>query len=81
MTDLDCEHVLREIELFLDHELDAEEAGHIQEHLTECGGCLQRKEFRATLRELVAKKCGSERAPEDLVRRIRDLLASEQPSS
>ena len=75
----DCEHVLREIELYLDHELDAEEAGHIQEHLTECGGCLQRKEFRESLRSLVAKKCGPEPAPEDLLARIRELLAVEPP--
>ena len=74
---IDCEHVLREIELFLDHELDATEAKHIQEHLTECGGCLERKEFRLTLRKLVAKKCGPKEAPEDLVSRIRDLLSSE----
>jgi mycothiol system anti-sigma-R factor len=73
----DCEHVLREIELYLDHELDSREAGHIQDHLAECGGCLQRKEFRESLRELIAKKCGPEPAPEDLVRRIRELLATE----
>jgi mycothiol system anti-sigma-R factor len=76
---VDCEHVLREIELYLDRELDAEEAGHIQEHLTECGGCLQRKEFRESLRALVAKKCGPEPAPEALLARIRELLAVEPP--
>ena len=77
MTDLDCEHVLREIELFLDRELDATEAQHIQEHLAECGGCLERKEFRVTLRKLVAKKCGPKGVPEDLISRIRHLLSSE----
>ena len=73
----DCEHVLREIELYLDHELDATEASHIQGHLAECGGCLDHKEFRETLRALVAKKCGPGPAPETLVIRIRELLAKE----
>ena len=72
---IDCEHVLREIELFLDRELDPEEAGHIEQHLAECGGCLERKEFRETLKALVAKKCGPQPAPEALVIRIREVLA------
>jgi mycothiol system anti-sigma-R factor len=74
---IDCEHVLREIELYLDHELDATEASHIQEHLAECGGCLDHKEFRESLRALVAKKCGPGPAPENLAGRIRELLARE----
>ncbi|TMK72211.1 MAG: mycothiol system anti-sigma-R factor [Actinobacteria bacterium] len=74
---IDCEHVLREIELFLDRELDATESKHIQEHLAECGGCLERKEFRVTLRKIVAKKCGPSAAPEELVSRIRALLSDE----
>jgi len=73
----DCEHVLREIELYIDRELDATEAKHIQEHLAECGGCLERKEFRVTLRKIVAKKCGPSAAPEELVSRIRALLSDQ----
>ena len=76
----DCEHVLREIELYLDRELDATEASHIEQHLAECGGCLDHKEFRATLRALVAKKCGPAPAPEQLVARIRLILEREGPS-
>jgi mycothiol system anti-sigma-R factor len=73
----DCEHVLREIEIFLDRELDETEARHIEEHLAECGGCLERKEFRASLRALVATKCGPGPAPEALFIRIRAILANE----
>ena len=77
----DCEHVLCEIELYLDRELDATEALHISEHLSECGGCLERKEFRVSLRALVARKCGpdGERMPEALAERIRELLSSNPP--
>jgi mycothiol system anti-sigma-R factor len=74
---IDCEHVLREIELYIDRELDATEAHHIQEHLAECGGCLERKEFRETLRKLVARKCGPSAAPEELMVRIRALLTDD----
>ena len=74
---IDCEHVLREIELFLDRELDATESKHIQEHLAECGGCLERKEFRVSLRVLIAKKCSHDPTPQELLDRIKQLLASE----
>ena len=74
---IDCEHVLREIELYLDHELDAQEAGHIQEHLGECGSCLERTDNRVSLRALVAKKCGPGPAPDGLLDRIRGVLAED----
>ena len=74
----DCEHVLREIELYLDRELDPAEASHIERHLAECGGCLDHKEFRTTLRALIAKKCGPAAPPETLVVRIREILAREE---
>ena len=73
----DCEHVLREIELYLDHELDSNEAVHIQAHLTECGSCMQRTEFRVSLRALVARKCGPGPAPDGLIERIKSVLADD----
>jgi mycothiol system anti-sigma-R factor len=73
----DCDEVLREIELYLDRELDRAECVEIEHHLTGCGSCLQRKEFRVSLRELVARKCASDPAPRDLLERIKGLLASE----
>ena len=75
----DCDEVLREIELYLDRELGPAEYAEIERHLTGCGTCLQRKEFRVSLRELVAKKCGPDPAPEELLERIKHLLASEPP--
>ena len=73
----DCDEVLREIELYLDRELGPAEYAEIERHLTGCGTCLQRKEFRQGLRVLVARKCGPQPAPDELLRRIKDLLASE----
>jgi mycothiol system anti-sigma-R factor len=76
---IDCEQVLREIELYLDQELDPGACTEIERHLTGCGTCLQRKEFRMSLRTLVARKCGQAPAPEELLERIKHLLASESP--
>jgi len=73
----DCDEVLREIELYLDRELASAECVEIEEHLTGCGSCLQRKEFRVSLRALVAKKCSHDPAPQDLLERIKQLLATE----
>jgi mycothiol system anti-sigma-R factor len=72
----DCEQVLREIELYLDRELDAAECVEIERHLSGCGSCLQRKEFRVGLKALVARKCGPDPTPRELMDRIRGLLAS-----
>jgi len=73
----DCEEVLREIELYLDRELESSECVEIEAHLTGCGSCLQRKEFRVHLRALIVNKCGHDPAPSELVERIKHLLASE----
>jgi mycothiol system anti-sigma-R factor len=76
---IDCDQVLREIELYLDDELASPQCTEIEEHLAGCGPCLQRKEFKESLRLLVAKKCGPGPAPEELLERIRSLLAGEAP--
>ncbi len=74
---VDCNEVLREVELYLDGELPAEEATTIAEHLRECGGCHHRMEFRQELRALIARKCGSEALPESLLIRVRRVIESE----
>ena len=73
----DCDEVLREIELYLDRELDPSECSEIEHHLTGCGSCLQRKEFRVHLRALVARKCRHDPTPTQLLERIKQVLASE----
>jgi mycothiol system anti-sigma-R factor len=76
---IDCDQVLREIELYLDEELEATQCREIENHIVGCGPCLQRKEFKESLRLLVAKKCGPGPAPDELLERIRGLLAGEPP--
>ncbi len=74
MSPIDCEQVLREIELYLDGELHGPICGEIEAHLSACGPCLDRSEFRRKLRELFAERCGCDEVPEHLSDRVETLL-------
>ena len=81
MSPIDCEQVLREIELYLDGELhDDVEMGEIREHLSRCGPCMDRSEFRKHVRELLAAKCGCNEVPEHLLERVQALLRDPGPA-
>jgi mycothiol system anti-sigma-R factor len=69
-----CRETLREIERFLDGELDRVVTVRIEEHLSDCNPCMRRTEFRRHLKVLVAEKCSERRAPDELSRRVRDLI-------
>jgi mycothiol system anti-sigma-R factor len=70
-----CEDLAERIERFLDGDLDAAEARELDAHLDDCLPCTSERELRARIRELVREGC-AERAPEDLVDRVRARLAS-----
>jgi len=82
LSETDCQKVLREIELYLDRELAALRCVEIERHLDECSPCMSRKEFRVSLRALIASKCGCEDVPASLLVRIREELhrAPDAPS-
>ena len=69
-----CEDLAERIERFLDGDLDAAEARELDAHLDDCLPCTSERELRARIRELVREGC-AERAPEDLVDRVRARLA------
>lgn len=75
----DCGEILRELELFVDRELDSSRYEEIEAHIGRCGPCLGRAEFRRRLREIIASKCGREAVPQALADRIREMLASSGP--
>jgi anti-sigma factor (TIGR02949 family) len=71
----DCEQVLQHLESFCDQELPGEVASAVERHLNECSPCLERKEFRGRLQELVREKCGeASSVPPGLQERIRAAL-------
>ncbi len=66
----DCGEVLAHLYAFHDHELTAEEADEIREHLMACEPCLDRFQVEDALRTLIRKCCGQARAPESLRVRV-----------
>lgn len=70
-----CEETLREIERYLDGEVDEAIHGRVQEHIADCGPCMERADFRRHLKELVQEKC-TEDVPADVQARIRSLIDS-----
>jgi mycothiol system anti-sigma-R factor len=69
----ECQEILREIEAYLDHEIDDVQRLRVQAHLGDCGPCGDRADFQQHLRDLVRGKCG-EQLPVGLEDRLRSLL-------
>jgi len=65
-----CSGVLRDVWLFLDDEMDPENRAKVQQHLDECSPCLVEAGLDQKLKQLLHKKCGGERAPEQLRDRL-----------
>ena len=53
----DCSDVLERVFFFLDNELDQADCSEIQQHLDECGPCLQQYDLERTVKSLVARSC------------------------
>ena len=63
--DKDCSEVLERVFYFIDNEMEQADSSEIQEHLDECGPCLQKYDLERTVKALVARSC-AEHAPESL---------------
>ncbi|MHA6792946.1 mycothiol system anti-sigma-R factor [Pseudonocardia bannensis] len=70
----DCSEVLAEVWLFLDHECDPERRALLAQHLDECEPCLAEYGIDEKLKELLARKCGGEHAPNGLKARLREQI-------
>jgi mycothiol system anti-sigma-R factor len=68
-----CADLAERIERFLDGDLDAAEARELDSHLVDCLPCVQERDLRSRLRELVREGC-AERAPMELAERVRARL-------
>jgi mycothiol system anti-sigma-R factor len=74
LSPIDCQHALRQIELYLDGELVGFERVEVQRHLGECSPCSGHSEFQRRLKELLRDKCGCDEVPVELVERIRLIV-------
>jgi mycothiol system anti-sigma-R factor len=77
-----CEEALREVQRFLDGELDPSIRTRIELHFSDCPPCMQRVEFRRHLKIIVSSKCGGDAVPAHVDQKIRDLIrALDEPST
>ncbi len=70
----DCSEVLAEVWLYLDHECAGERRELLQQHLDECSPCLSQYGLEEQVKELLARKCGGDQAPEALRQRLRESI-------
>ena len=66
--------MLAQVWLYLDHECECERRELLRRHLDECSPCLAQYGLDEQLKELLARKCGGDQAPETLRRRLRDSI-------
>jgi anti-sigma factor (TIGR02949 family) len=59
----DCDKTLRDLQLFIDGELSADEHQHVLGHLEDCLECYQTFDFQAELKQIIARKCRTELPP------------------
>lgn len=71
--ELPCEEVIDRLFEYLDRELDTVRQDEIDRHLQRCYDCFSRAEFERRLRERIVATA-SEQAPDQLKKRIRDLI-------
>ncbi|OZM73709.1 mycothiol system anti-sigma-R factor [Amycolatopsis antarctica] len=70
-SDVDCDELLAEVYLLLDKECGAEHEAELRRHLDDCPPCLEQYGIDEQIKQLLARKCGGEHAPEDLRARLR----------
>jgi len=74
--DVDCRQILAEVYLYLDLECSDERRDVIKSHLDECNPCLREYGIEQEVKLLVARCCGSDKAPLELRDRLRSKLSA-----
>jgi mycothiol system anti-sigma-R factor len=73
---INCQEALKDLERFLDGEVDTPIEVQIQLHLSDCHPCMERAEFRKHVKSLVHEKCAEQDVPADLRARLIARLES-----
>jgi mycothiol system anti-sigma-R factor len=63
---VDCRQVLDAVYVYLDGEADDARANLVRSHLDDCVACLRAYGLEREVKLLVARCCGSDRAPDEL---------------
>ena len=75
LPEVDCREVITEVYLYLDLECSDERRRVIKHHLDECSPCLREYGIEQEVKALVARCCGQEKAPEEMLARLRAKLS------
>lgn len=67
---LDCNEVLADVFLYLDNEADEGARERMRVHLDDCAPCLRAFGLEQDVKELVARCCGGDIAPDTLRTRL-----------
>lgn len=65
-----CEEVLAAVYEYIDGEVDAQRRSRIEQHLAECGSCLEEYGLDELIKQLVHRSCGSDPVPAHLRERV-----------
>lgn len=68
---VNCNEALAEIYLLLDKECSPARDAELRKHLDDCPPCLEEYGIDEQIKQLLARKCGGEQAPDDLKSRLR----------
>jgi mycothiol system anti-sigma-R factor len=68
---IDCDDVIDELYVYMDEETDDATRARIRQHLEACAPCLRQYGLEQDVRSLIARCCGSDRAPAGLRDRIK----------
>jgi mycothiol system anti-sigma-R factor len=71
---LDCNEVLADVFLYLDNETDDAARARMRLHLDGCAPCLRQFGLEQDVKELVARCCGGDIAPDSLRTRVKIRL-------
>ncbi|HJQ45977.1 MAG TPA: mycothiol system anti-sigma-R factor [Amycolatopsis sp.] len=66
-----CNEALAEIFLLLDRECSPERDAELRRHIEECPPCLEEYGIDDQLKQLLARKCGGDHAPDQLKEKLR----------
>ena len=64
--EVNCDEALAEIYLLLDHECSPEHEQLLRKHIDDCPPCLEEYGIDDQLKQLLARKCGGDHAPDEL---------------
>lgn len=70
----ECSEVLAEVYLLLDHECTGQHEAELRKHLEDCPPCLEEYGISDQIKQILARKCGGDHAPDQLKERLRATI-------